>query len=285
MGHEYLESFFRVAVALILQVTMMAPSAMDGTSSSLQQQHVVVDKLHVLQAASESEISTYRVPRSLSMSIASDQCCSCPVYSAHQSNESITVEMSAFVPTSDPKSVFLLCDGVLMQKLPFRDDTILGIKLLPLPGRQGVIARGYTHAVGAILIIASVKSGLSIYSIVLGKPERSDAFLPVECREFSSPSPENRRIWSMTATVVNTSDSRPFLLVATSSSLEGQTSANQMVNVQRYMLRDHKCPIFQWDALDSAGAQVSSSHDAVIVGGKSRGFVLLFYIIHRRFLY
>ena len=252
--------------------TMKSPS----DAFSLQRD-VVLDKIHLLRAASESESSTYRVPRAISMSIASDQCCTCKVHPAQaRSTGKDTVEISAFVPSVDPECVHLHCEGVPAQQFLFRDDTILGIKLLPLPGKEDAPATGYAEVVGVVLIVASLKKGLSIFSTVLDRPDGSDSFMPVECREIRARSPagenrwQSRRIRTMTAQVVQADEMvpRPFLMIATSSSSErpGMTAADQRVDIQKCVLRDHKCPIFH-SASDSF-AEHSPSHDGVIIEGE-----------------
>jgi hypothetical protein len=141
---------------------------------------------------------------------------------------------------------------------------------LPLPGKQE--AGEYKQVVGVLLIVASLRNGLSIFSIVLDKQEGSDSFKPVECHEFRATSMyENiwhgQRIRSLTAIVVNTNEqfTRPFLLIVASSSLggPGQTPASQRVDVQKYTLRNHKCPIFHYTT--ESLADMSPSHQDVAV--------------------
>jgi len=247
---------------------MMASLATDG--AALPRQHVVVDSLHVLESESGADSSTYRVPRSLSMSIAVDQCCSCPVYSsAHNTN---LVEMSVFVPTYDPSCIHLHCEGSLVQQFPFPNDTILSIKLLPLVACNENVSSEFTQVVGVIVIIASLRKGISIYSVILEKSKGSAAFVLAECREVGSESPPlhfGRRIRSMTAAVVNTTDAPPFLLLATSTSLEEQSPADQSVQVQRYTLCNHKCPLFQFSApAEAVCAKLSPPNETVTVGGE-----------------
>lgn len=179
--------------------------------------------------------------------------------------------MSAFSPSSDPCSIHLHVEGILVQEISFQNDKILAIKLLPLVAGQqpdSVIGnQEYTLVTGVILIVASLKQKLSIYSIILGKLEDSTTFVPIECHEFPSQRQQfdERRIRSFTATVVNDSHSvRPILLVALSSSLEEKTAADQSIVIQRYSLPEHKCPNFQL-------AQESTvSNDTVTVTGTSR---------------
>jgi hypothetical protein len=101
--------------------------------------------------------------------------------------------------------------------------------------------------------------------------------MPVECREFRSRTCINDKIWhgrrirSLAATVVNTNEestTRPFLLVAASSSLEGpgQTPADQRLDIQQYTLRNHKCPIFHFTT--DTSAEIPPFHPAVAVEGK-----------------
>lgn len=232
---------------------------------------IVLDKLHVLQPTHESESTMYRVPRSLSMSIASDQRCACPVYPSHPEGKS--AEISAFVPAANLECVHLHCEGIPMQQFKFRHDKILGIKLLSLPGKQETAE--YTPVAGVLMIVASLRKGVSIFSIVLEKQEGSDSFKPVECREFRARTSMNDNIWhgrrirSLTAIVVNAHEkfNRPFLLIAVSSSLggPGQTPANQRVDVQKCMLQDHKSPIFHFTT--ESLADMSPSHKAVSVEG------------------
>jgi hypothetical protein len=179
--------------------------------------------------------------------------------------------MSAFSPSSDPCSIHLHLEGILVQEFSFRNDTILGIKLLPLVAGQqpdSVIGnQEYNQVTGVILIVASLKQKLSMHSIILGKLEDSTAFMPIECNEFPSQRQQfdERRIRFLTATVVNDSHSaRPILLVAVSSSLEGKTASDQSIVIQRYNLPEHKCPNFQF-------AQESTvANDSVTVTGTSR---------------
>jgi hypothetical protein len=245
--------------------------------------HVILEKTLLLQPASESESSAYRVPRYLSMSIASDQCCTCPVLSSDE--EGKTVELNAFVPAANSECVHLHCEGVPVHQFTFRDDTLLGIKLLPLPGSKKE-TRGYmqvkketavyTQVVGVILILASLRKGLSIFSIVLDRQEGSSSFTPIECREFRPRTCTNDKIWhgrrirSLVATVLVNPDeesTRPFLLVAASSSLEGpgQTPADQRLDIQQYTLRNHKGPSFHFTTNPSE--EIPLFHPAVAIEG------------------
>lgn len=231
-----------------------------------------VEKLITLQSV-QNEPSTHRIPRSFSLSIASNQCCSCPILNQVSS----TVEMSAYCPTSNPSNVNLYCKGDLVKEFSFPNDTILGTQLLPLElSAAVVIGQEKTQMTGVILIIASLNKGISIYSIILEKKESSEMFLPVECLEIPSGDAkqfENRHIRTMTATLVDMkdNDTSPFLLVAISSSREGQTSSDQCVAVIRSELPQHK--LFSRKPVPN----VSPRPSVITVKGKFRGSLLSCY--------
>ena len=120
--------------SLIFWCTMMvATAAATPVDSSIAHKHnVVVNKFHVLQSKIGSEPSTFRVPRSLSLSLASNQCCSCIVYP----KQAKSVEVSALVPSNNTQSVELYCDGIYVRQFEFQNDTVLRVKLLPLKPRR-----------------------------------------------------------------------------------------------------------------------------------------------------
>lgn len=248
-------------------MTMAATTATPVDSNISRHRDVVADDIHLLQSKSGAKSSTFRVPRSHSFSLASDQCCTCKVFP----KQTKTVELSAFVPSSDTESVGLYCDGVPLMRFPVKDDTILGVKLLPLPVRvDNVGQRERTSVVGAIVIITSLKKGLTIHTVVLEKPVGSSAFLPIECHELSTSKTASRlagrRLRSMTATVVDPSENeRPRLLVAIASSLDGSTLADQDVDVMSFNICNHKCGgVFQFDAVEVS----QSPQDTAVVNGK-----------------
>lgn len=250
-----------------------AAAATPVESSISHQGDVVMNNFHVLHSKREPELSTFQVPRSLSLSVASDNCCSCLVYP----NKAKTVEVSAFIPSNNTQSVGLYCDGIFVHRFSFQNDTILCVKLLPMPpsSTSNDDAHGIEHtlASGTIVIIATLNKGLVIYTVVLEEDKDSGAFLPIKYREIATCEREHkvtgRRIRSMTATVVsNDKDKRPSLLVALYSSPEGQPLVDQNVDVERYSIPNHTCPIFQFTSGSPLEA-VRSEKDNVTIKGKS----------------
>lgn len=244
-----------------------------------RRRNFIVDKFQLIQPRSDKESCTYRIPRSLisssvSFSLVDQQCCTCPVYPASTNS---FVQVTALVPSEYLECVDLHCDGVLMRRFPFPLQTILCIRILSLPGTNDVGVSEKSQVVGAVLIIATLERGISTFSIVLEKPKGSKAFRAVECRQLQGCREQNgwngRRIRSMIATIVNEKphQSRPFLLIAASSSKEGpgQTTANQRVDVQRCLLIKHTCPVFQL-ASEPPHAGLSSAHQELAAGSKFR---------------
>lgn len=224
-----------------------------------------VEKLIALKSGGKSE--NYQVPRSISLTVASDQLLSCPVvvYSEKDGKEK-NVELSAFIPSSNPSSIDLYCDGALVHQFSMEnDDKILGIQLLPLPTRKSVIGKEHAPMAGVMLLVASINKGISIYSILLHRPKGSEEFRKLECVEVPSCSEAvllNRRVKTMRATIVKQENNRAFLLVAFTRIAKDGSNSDERVAIMRYSLPKHKCPLFQWNEDDSSSPRV------VAVGGK-----------------
>ena len=132
---------------------------------------------------------------------------------------------------------------------------------------------------GAIVIIATLNKGLTVYSLVLAEKKNSGA-KTIECSEIAKSELENkfagRCIRSMAATLVsNGEEERTSLLIALYSSSEGQPLVDQNVDVVRFAIPNNKCSIFQFTPDSSTSNAVPSEKDSVTVQGKYYAFTLM----------